>query len=348
MAPGRETFILCQDIAPDQIADFHPKPGSNLRKLVDMKVIDTTFIFNIPIPALATSHRLDPNFLDAPYGTGTDFGYLTDRRHEVFLAGTDDAVLDLNGEEVTTRIMITPSLTFSAAMVTGSTQGTTIGNPGDVQIGDYVRIQGQGLVSTFFAQITNKVPAGPNFILTFSNLFVQGLSLTYTVERIARWQIDFRDTLDVPYPMFATNVDFGFFKRVYLADVSETFGTGPINYPEYTPEGGGPTPPPGAPGSSSTLELLLDPGETFLWYHGLIDDIPLLTWWVEWPGYPTCRYFYGMQATPSGPFASHVECVPTLEGTFPVDFRHIDENSTLITNRNSVTHRIKAVVYKPR
>jgi hypothetical protein len=339
---ARETFILCQDIAPDQIADFHPKPGSNLRKLVEKKVIDTTFFFDFPVPASVTFVRMDANFLDALHGTGADFGYLTDRRHEVFIATTDNAIIDPYGEEITTRIAITPSLTFSAAMVTGSVQGTTIGNPGDVEIGDYVRIQGQGLVVPYFTQIVNKVPAGPNFILTFANLFVQGLSLTYTIERITRWQINFRDTSDTPFPMSTSSVDFGFFKRVYLADVSETFGTGPINYPEFTPEVG----PIVAP--SSTLELLLDPGETFLWFHGLDEDIPLMTWWVEWPGYPTVRYFYGMQASTSGPFASHVGAgVPTLEGTFPVDFQHIDENSTLITNRNSVTHRIKAVVLKP-
>lgn len=349
MAAGRETFILTQDIADNQLIDTHPKPGTHLRKLVDKKVIDTTFFFNIAVPASATFVRMDPNFLDQPSGTGTALGYLTDRRHEVFLAGTDDAVIDIKGEEVTTLLTITPALTFQIAMVTGSNQGTTIGNPGDVQIGDYVRIIGQGTVSTFFAQITNKVPSGPNFVLTFSNLFVQGVSLTYTAERVQRWEVDFRDTLNAPYAMPAGNVDFGFFQRVYLADVSETFGTGPINYPEFTPEDGGPTPPPGAPGSSSTLELLLDPGDTFLWFHGLIDDIPVLTWWVEWPGYPTIRYFYGMQASPSGPFFSHVGAgVPTLEGTFPVDFQHIDENSTLITNRNSVTHRIKAVVFKPK
>lgn len=168
MAPGRETFILCQDIAPDQIADFHPKPGTHLRKLVDKKVIDTTFFFNIPVPALATSIRMDAQFLDQPSGIGAALGYMTDRRHEVFLAGTDDAVIDISGEEATTLLVLTPSLTFQISMVTGSIQGTTIGSPGDVQIGDYVRIQGQGLVATFFSQVINKVPAGPNFILTFA------------------------------------------------------------------------------------------------------------------------------------------------------------------------------------
>lgn len=343
MAPGRESFILSQDIAPEQIADFHAKLGSNLRKLVDKKVIDTTFFFAIPVSAAATSIRMDANFLDQPIGTGpTELGYLVDRKHEVFQPFTDDAFVAADGREVTTFITTAPSTTFQITLITGSNQGTTVGAPGDVQVGDYVRVVGQGLVSTFFTQVLTKVPAGPNFVLTFSNIFVQGITQNYTAERITRWTVEFRDSSDVPFPMPGGTVELGFFNRVYLADVAETFGMGPINRPELTPEAGG-----GLSGTSATLELMLDPGETFLWFHGVDDDIPLLTWWVEWLDYPTCRYLYGMQATPSGPYFSHIARTPSLAGTFPVDFQHIDENSTLITNRNSVLHRIKSVVFKP-
>lgn len=349
MAGSRETFILTQDIAPEQLIDIHPKLGTRLRKLVDKRVIDTTFFYNVPIPAAATSIRMDQLFLDAVPATGlVDLGYLTDRRHEIFQPGTDNAFVDIHGREVTTQITVTASLTFQAMLTTGLVTATTIGSPGDVQVGDYVRVTGQGTVATYFAQVIAKVPSGPNFILTLSNLFVQGITQVYTVERVNRWEVSFLDSLSSPYVMAGGTAELGFFQRVYLADVTESFGTGPIDFPELTPEGPGGVGPPGAPGSSATLELILDPGDTFLWFHGLIDDIPLLTWWVEWPIYPTVRYFYGMQASPSGPFESHVGAgVPTLEGTFPVDFQHIDENSTLITNRNSVQHRIKAVVFKP-
>jgi hypothetical protein len=348
MAGSRETFILTQDIAPEQLIDVHPKLGTRLRKLVDKRVIDTTFFFGVVIPPAATSIRMDSLFLDAVPATGpTDLGYLIDRRHEIFQPGTDDAFVDIHGREVTTQIAITTPLNFQATLTTGLTTATTVGSPGDVEVGDYVRVTGQGTVATFFAQVLSKVPSGPNFILTFSNLFVQGITQVYTVERVTRWEVSFLDSTDAPYIMAGGTAELGFFQRVYLADVTESFGTGPIDYPELTPEAGGGVGPPGAPGSSVTLELLIDPGETFLWFHGLMDDIPVLTWWVEWPGYPAIRFYYGLQVSPGTFFEGQVDAVPTIDGTAPVQFQHIDGDSILITNKNTVQHRVKAVVFKP-
>ena len=345
----RDTFILEQDIAERQLNDVHPKTGTRLQKLVDKKVIDSIYFEDVAITPGATSVRIDMLLLDQPQGTGpTAFGVLTDKRHEVFRTIQDEAYIDINGQKVTVELSFAASLSFLCAMVTGNASGITVGNPGDVQIGDWVRIQGQGLVSPFSAQVMNKVPSGPNFILTFSNVFLQGVSQNYTVERISRWEAIFRDSANALFQIPDAALDLGIFKRVYLADVAETYGNQPLgDRGEFGPDGGVVVGPPGAPFSSSVLELLIDPGDTFLWFHGLITDIPILTWWVEWPGYPTVRYFYGMQASPSGPFESHVGLgIPTLEGTFPVDFQHIDQDSILITNRNSVQHRVKAIVFK--
>lgn len=347
--PGtRDTLILEQDIAARQLDDLHPKIGTRLQKIVDKTVIDTIYLESIPITPSSSSVRLDLLLLDQPQATGLAFGVLTDKRHEIFTRVQDEAYLDMAGQKVTVELDFTASLLFPGQMTTGSTQCTTVGDPGDVQVGDVVRIQGQGTVAPFSSIILSKVPLGPNFILTFQNIFVQGITQIYSIERIARWNALFRDSANALFLVPDALVDIGVFKRVYLADIAETFGNQPLgDRPQFAPDGGFNVGPPGSPFSSSILELLLDPGDTFLWFHGINFDIPVLTWWVEWPGYPTIRFYYGLQVSPGTFFEGQVDAVPTIDGTAPVQFQHIDGDSILIKNRNTVTHRIKAVVFRP-
>jgi hypothetical protein len=234
---ARETFIRGQDIATQEIIDSHINPSSNLAKMIAKKVLDTVFVQNVSITPLATSIRIDNLLLDQPQGVGAvDLGILTDRYHEVFQAGTEKAVMDAIGEKVIVQLSFGLALTFSVNLTTGLAIGVTVGNPGDVQIGDWVRVQGQGLVGDYFTKVLNKVPAGPNFQLTLQDVFAQGPTGLYTMQRINRWTANFLDSALAPFAMPGTPVDFGFFKRVYLADVSETIGVSPINKPELTPE----------------------------------------------------------------------------------------------------------------
>ncbi len=348
MPDPRETFILEQDIAAGQISDVHLKAGTRIWKLVEKKVIDTLYLSNIPVIVGATSKRLDGNLIDILRAVGpNDIGLLTDRKHQLLRSGTDEAFLDTAGREVTVDLVFTASLNFQVNLVTGSNQGTTVGDPGDVQIGDIIRVVGQGLVAPYITTIINKVAAGPNFVLTFQNNFVQGPSQVYTAERINRWEALFKDSEDNPYQMPVGQFDIGLFQRVYLADIAESFGLNPLKHPELAPEAGlANPPPPGAPFSSAVVEVVLDAGEAFLWFHGLNTDIPLLTWWVEWPGYPLVRFYYGLQAINMDPVNSNIEGVPSLRTTTPVDFKHVDENYIEIKNRNTVTHRVKAIVLK--
>lgn len=348
MPDPRETYILEQDIAEGQIVDAHLKPGSLLRKLVEKKVIDTIYLDNLDVPVGATSRRLDLNLLDIPYATGPqDLGIPAGRKHQVFQVGTNYAFLDTQGKEVTAEIVFTPAVNFQVQLITGSNQGTTVGDPGDVQVGDTVRVRGQGLVSPFVSPIVNKVQVWPNFVLTFQNNFVHGQSKTYAAERIGRWEVFFRDSQGNPYSIPTDHIDLGVFRRVYLADILEHFGTEPLRRPELAPQvGWSVPPPPGAPFSSVTIELMLDPGENFLWFHGLDTDIPLLTWWVEWPGYPVVRFYYGLQAILTESVNEHIEGVPSLRTTTPVDFKHIDRNYIEIKNRDTISHRVKAIAFK--
>ncbi len=343
MAVQRETFVLGQDIKADQLRDDHPEPGTNLRKLVEKKVIDTFYLNVVPISAGAISKRFDLEFLDKPEAVAAgDIGFLTGQPHQVFKAGTDDAFVDPVGQEVTVDLVRTAELLFTITLTTGTNTGLTAGDPGDVQIGDRIRVQGQGTVSDFFTEITDKVAAGPNYLLTFADIFVQGITKPYTAERIARWEAFFKTTAGNPFPMPGTPMDLGFFQRVFLADVEETALHGPFKHPEFAPDiGGGGI-------ACSTIELLLDPGESFVWFHGLAFDIPMLSWWVEWTScYPVVRFFYGLQATDAFFLESQVQCPPTKGATSPVKFRHIDENSVEIFNENTVEHRVKAVGCRP-
>jgi hypothetical protein len=347
-ADPRQTLILTQDIADDQLIDSHPKPGTRLRKLVDKKVIDALYLNNIPVSVGDTSKRIDALLFDKPHAVGpTDIGILTDRKHQVFRAGTDDAFIDVMGGEVVVDLLFTASLNFSIGLTTGSATGLTVGDPGDVQVGDLVRVQGQGTVAPYITTVIAKTPSGPNFLLTFQVPFIQGPSQTYTMERMARWEVIFKDSSNNPFSMPGTTVDLGIFQRVFLADILESFGHGPFKHPELAPEAGlGVALPPGAPFSSSTIEVILEPSESFLWFHGLNTDIPLLTWWVEFPCYPVERIFFGLQPTTSFLMESHVHCPPTLGGTLPVKFRLVDENTIEIVNENTVQHRVKAVAFK--
>lgn len=228
---ARETFVLTQDIADRQLIDTHPMLGTRMQKLVDKTVIDVFSVLNSSVPATTTTKRLDAELNSLLPAVGSGLGVLTTRKHQVFKAGTDHAFVDGATIEINADLAYTAPLTFSINMSFGSTLGTTVGNPGDVQIGDFVSI---ATPVPYFAQILNKVPNGPNFDLTFSLGFFGGPTGLYSATRIARWLATFKDSTDAPFPMPGAAVDFGILQRVYLSDVDESVIVGP--HPEFAPD----------------------------------------------------------------------------------------------------------------
>jgi hypothetical protein len=109
----------------------------------------------------------------------------------------------------------------------------------------------------------------------------------------------------------------------------------------------GPQGPSGGGGGAlfATIELVLEPGETFVWEHMMDDDIPIISWWVEFPAVypnPAVRFYYGMQG--SNAFTdNYLEGRPTNMATSPVNFKPLDNNSVEIQNTNTVAHRVKAI-----
>lgn len=348
----RETFILEQDIADGQIRDSHVKPGTILHALITRTTITLRPVFGVLIPDGATSIRLDETFENETVTSGPGVeGILVgpSENHNVFLANSDDAVIGPSGKEVVGRLTFTPmSDPYSVSAVFGSNTVTYVGDPTQTAAGDSFKIT-DGVTTFLQAQvITNTPTSGTSGILQLSLPFPAATG-PYVGRRKARWKLDFFDFgTGSPFtPSSALTVDLGIRKRVLLAFTPEGYlGGGQGGPGAGVPPAGLLPETAGAGVVSATIELLLDPGESFIWFHGLDTDIPLLTWWVEWPGYPVCRFFYGLQGTPSGPFFSHVECVPTMEATAPVDIRHLDENSASITNRNTVQHRVKAIMMR--
>lgn len=227
----RETFILTQDIANGQLIDTHPKAGSRMQKLVDKTVIDVFPVLNSSVPITTTTKRLDAELNSLSPAVGSGLGVLTTRKHQVFKAGTDHAFVDGMTIEINADLAYTAALAFSINMSFASILGTTVGNPGDVQIGDFVSI---ATPVPYFAQILTKVPNGPNFDLTFSAVFVGGPTGPYAATRVARWLATFKDSTNAPFPMPGTAVDFGILQRVYLADIDEAVIVGP--HPEFAPD----------------------------------------------------------------------------------------------------------------
>jgi hypothetical protein len=232
----RETFILTQDIATGQLIDTHPAPGSRMQKIVDKTILDIFTVLNVTVPAATTTKRLDSELNSVSPAVGAGVGVMTTRKHRVFKSGTDHAFVDGTTTEINADIAHTVALGFSISMFFNSAVGTTIGDPGDVQIGDYVMI---ATPVPFYAQILNKVPNGPNYDLTFSANFVGGITGPYAATRTARWLATFKDSTNAPFPMPGDNVDFGILQRSYLADADEEVLVGP--YPEFGPDvaGGG-------------------------------------------------------------------------------------------------------------
>ena len=339
MVLPRQTFVLESDIKANQLIDTHPKAGTRLQKLVDKKVIDTLFVQNLVVPALSTSKRLDLSLINYDPAIPPDGLGILDQRHSVYAVGTELAILDGLHQKITAQLVYTaPVSNFGLNLVTTTNQGITVGDPGDVAIGDYIQVQNQGLVGTFLTQITNKTVLGPNYTLTFLNNFVQGPSGTYLADRVGRWNAQFRDGLGNLWPMPGDNVDLGIFYRQYLADAFEGYGRD-LLYPQFNPQGGGSG---SLYGAFVRLELILDPDEVFVWYHGLNTDIPVFTWWVEWPGaypVPPIRFYYGLQG-------EWPEALPTVVQA-PVDCKHLDVNNIEFHNRNTIPHRIKAIVLRP-
>jgi len=338
MPPSRQTFVLEGDVAANQLNDLHPKPGTRLRKLVDKKVIDTLFVNSLVVPVGTTSKRVDvelQGYLPAIPPDG--LGIITTDNHAVFLTGTEIGVFDGLNKKITGQLADTVALNFLINLTTTLNVGITVGDPGDVAVGDTILIQNQGLIGPYQTTVTGKMLVGANYQLTFSNNFVQGPSQQYIAERVMRWEVFFRDSLGNLWPMPGTNIDLGVYYRQYLSDATEGYGRD-LRYPKLTPQGVGS----GTIGSFSRLEVTLDPGEVFSWYHGLDTDIPVFTWWVEWPGVypaPPVRFYYGLQGVVN-------EATPTIKEV-PVECKHLDTNTIEFHNKNSIEHRVKAIVYQP-
>lgn len=221
----RQTFILTQDIASGQLDDAHPKAGTNLQKLVDKKVIDTLIVTNLTASGIST--RMDLPLLDLPLAVGpTDIGVLTSKQHALFQNGTDNGVEDNYGEEVRGNLSSVASVLDPVGMTIGLATGVAA-TPALFAIGDFVRIQGQGLTGTFFAEISNIV--GP--VLTFVDpgtanprIFIEAASGTYFMERVRRWLMTWVDSLGAAFSLVSNLYTVGVIRRSYLADIGEDVG----------------------------------------------------------------------------------------------------------------------------
>lgn len=233
----RDTQILTQDIADEQLIDTQPKTGSRLRTLVDKPILNFFYLQSVVISAPVTSIRLDQSLLGKTPSVGSGMGIMTSRKSAIFQGGKNKGVPDGSSNDVSGQMAFVASLTFSINMVFGNPVGTTVGNPGDVQIGDSV------LIATpvpFLAVITNKVPNGPNFDLTFNSSFLLGSSGLYTATRISRWTMTFKDSANVTFTMPAQTLDLGILQRSFVSDTAESLALGlnPEQIPQ-TPGGGG-------------------------------------------------------------------------------------------------------------
>lgn len=221
----RESYILTQDIASDQLIDTHPKPGSNLRKLVDKKVIDTFMLSGVVASGMST--RLDLPLLDMPLAVGpTDIGILTSKQHPLFVGNTDNGVPDTLNQVVRGNLSSVAPILDPVAMTLGLNTGVAT-TPSNFAIGDLVRIQGQSLSGTFFAQISNIV--GP--VLTFVDpgtvnprIFIEGPSGTYFMERVRRWIMAWVDSAGFGFTLAPDTYSIGVLRRSFLADIGEQIG----------------------------------------------------------------------------------------------------------------------------
>lgn len=221
----RQTFILTQDIASGQLDDAHPKAGTNLQKLVDKKVIDTLIVTNVSASGIST--RMDLPLLDLPLAVGpTAIGLLTSKQHALFQNGSDNGVEDNYGEEVRGNLSSVASALDPVTMTIGLATGVAA-TPAIFAIGDLVRIQGQGLTGTFFAEVSNIV--GP--ILTFVDpgtanprIFIEAASGTYFMERVRRWLMTWVDSLGAAFSLVSNLYTVGVIRRSYLADIGEDVG----------------------------------------------------------------------------------------------------------------------------
>ena len=236
----RDTFILEQDIAPGQLDDLHPKAGTNLQKLVSKKVVDPLLLIGLGLSG--TFVRLDLQLLDQPHAVlPTDIGVLTDRQHSIFKSGTSLGVLDGGSRDVRGNLTEVDKTLDPTLMTIGTNVGVAT-TPGFYAIGDIVRIQGQGLISTYLAQVSNIV--GPN--LTFVDPgtvnpanFINGPTGTYTMERVTRWLMNWVDHLGGAFALPVGTYDIGIQQRIFLADVPEDFGTSKVPNPAEVPQQGG-------------------------------------------------------------------------------------------------------------
>lgn len=222
---ARESFILTQDIASGQLIDTHAKPGTNLQKLVDKKVIDTLMLSGVTTSGLST--RLDLQLLNLPLAVGpTDIGLLTSKQHSLFVGNTDNGVLDGFSQDVRGNLSSVAPIFDPVAMSLGFNTGVAT-TPANFAIGDIVRIQGQGLTGEFFAQISNIV--GPT--LTFVDpgtvnprIFIEAASGTYSMERVRRWTMSWVDSVGAGFSLSAASYSIGVLRRSYLADIGEQIG----------------------------------------------------------------------------------------------------------------------------
>ena len=236
----RDTFILEQDLAPGIISDAALKPGSNVEKLANKKVIDPVIISNLSMSG--PTKRLDFQLLDQPFAaTSLDVGVVVDRQHALFQAGTDQQVSDGASQPVRGNLSTVVETFDIVAMTFGTNVGVAT-TPASFGVGDIVRIAGQSLVSTYVAEISSIV--GPN--LTFVDPgtanpanFLNGPSGPYSMERTRRWIMNWVDSLGSGFALSLANYDIGVQKRVMLADILENFGTSKFPNPALIPKGGG-------------------------------------------------------------------------------------------------------------
>lgn len=221
---ARESFILSQDIASGQLIDSHADPTTNLGKLVVKKIIDTLMLSGVV--ASGTLTRLDFLLLDQPLAAGpTDIGLLISKQHPLFVDNTANGV-PVGASEVRGNLTSVAAIFSSVAMTLGLNTGIAV-TPGNFGIGDIVRITGQSLSGVFLAQISNIV--GPT--LTFVDpgtvnprIFIEGATGSYLMERATRWQMSWVDNLSNPAAIGANTYSIGIIRRIYLADIAETFG----------------------------------------------------------------------------------------------------------------------------
>ena len=234
----RETLILEQDLGVGIIPDAALKPGSNIEKLANKKVVDPVIVSILQMSG--ATKRLDFQLIDQPFAaTSLDVGVVVDRQHSLFVAGTDGQVSDGASQPVRGDLSTIAETFDIVAMTFGTNVGIST-TPASFGIGDVVRIQGQGLGSPYIAEVSNIV--GPN--LTFVDPgtanpanFVNGPSGAYSMERARRWIMNWVDRLGAGFALTLGDYDIGVQKRVFLADILENFGTSKFPNPALIPKG---------------------------------------------------------------------------------------------------------------